>query len=575
MKNSKKFLSILTHAQQLQFAVLIILMFFGTILEILSIGLVLPVMTIILNPEKIIAYAEYLIFIDEPATFILSDRFPVWALTIMLFAYIVKGVILLLISWYQTKYAFSIQESLSNRLYLLYLGKDWSFHTTTNSSIIIRNVVGEVATFVSNYVLPMLTFMIEAMVLIGVGLLLIFIEPIGSAVTISFLLISVIIFNYVTKPPLIRWGKLIQKAEKERILNIQHMLGCIKEIQLMSDTTLFKKKYAECNFTSANNLRKNTFFQALPRVYIEILAISGVVILAASIISEETSQLVPVLGLFAAAAFRIMPSSTRLITSLQYIQNSSAVLDNLCKELSTEIDTESEKITSEFEFKKSIKLNCISFNHNANSSFKLKNINLTIEKGSSIGLVGQSGSGKSTLIDLILGLLQPSNGKILVDGFDINKNLKGWQSNIGYIPQDIYLLDDTIRNNIALGLAEREIDDNRIWSVLEQAQLKQLIEGFPAGLNTIVGEHGSKLSGGQLQRIGIARALYCDPEIIVLDEATSALDQETEDAVLETFSALKGAKTLIVITHRYNALSVCDKVFEIRNGTLSLSLNYQ
>lgn len=568
MSRSVKILNILSPKQRIKSVFLLVLMVVGTFLEVLGIGLVLPVISIIVNPEQLKEYAHYLFFLDDPLQAIEGENFVVWTLLVLLTAYAAKGLFLLYLSWFQTKYAFDIQSSISYRLFILYLQKDWSFHINTNSSKVIRNIVGEVSTLVSNYVLPMLTLLIEVMVLLGVGILLLIVEPLGLILTVSFLGSSLAAFNYFTKPALITWGKKLQVSEKDRILHIQQSLGCFKELKLMSDTTFFEERYAKSNLDSALYLQKNTFLQAVPRIFIELIAIIGVLILAINTISNDNSEVVPLLGLFAAAAFRIMPSATRMITSLQYIQNSKAVLDNLHKELNSASEKIKPILRHDFRLNESININNISFSHDQGKSLALKNIEFEVKQGTCVGIIGESGSGKSTLIDLVLGLHFSSKGHILVDGVDITQNLREWQSGIGYIPQKIYLLDDTIRNNVALGIREEHICDNRVWEVLEKAQLKDFIRNSSNGLDTIVGEYGAKFSGGQLQRIGIARALYRDPDILILDEATSALDSETEKEIISTFSKLKLEKTLLIVTHRFDTLKICDKIIHLKNGSI-------
>jgi ATP-binding cassette, subfamily B, bacterial PglK len=565
MSDLKKFLKLLTPLHKKRSIVLLILMVVGTFFEILGVGLVLPMISVIINPELL---KEYLYFfpvfnnLQEDSSQILA----LWALLILLFAYILKGLFLIFLSWYQTKYAFEIQSSLSLKLFNLYINKDWLFHVNTNSSKIIRNIVGEVSTLVSNFVLPMLTIIIETMVLIGIAILLVIVEPKGSILAIVFLTASGGIFYYLTKSPLQTWGKKLQFSEKERILHIQQAFGCFKEVKMLNCESFFVEKYQESNLDSANFLRKNTFMQAVPRVLIEILAIIGVVILAMSVMDSGKSDLVPVLGLFAAAAFRIMPSSTRLINSIQYVQNSKAVLDNIYNELQVKAANIDYPNKSELTFNNLIEIKNLSFQHGKSKSFSLDNINFKIIKGTCTGIVGASGSGKSTIIDLVLGLISPSNGSVLVDGVDICKNMRAWQSNIGYIPQNMYLIDDSIRNNVALGVPEKEISDERVWDVLEKAQLKSYILNQENGLDTVVGEHGAKFSGGQRQRIGIARALYHDPEFLILDESTSALDVETEKSIMNTFSLLMKEKTILIVTHRLNTLEFCNNIIRVENG---------
>ena len=568
MSDLKKFFKVLTPKQKKQSGTLILLMILGTFFEILGVGLVLPIISVIVNPELFREYLSIIPAFSDQLEVENHQKFALWALLLLLIAYTVKGLFLIFLAWYQTKYAFEIQSSLSLRLFSLHIRKDWTSYIKTNSSKIIRDIVGEVSTLVSNFVLPWLTIIIESLVLIGIAGLLVVIEPKGSIVAILFIALSGSTFNYFTKASLQVWGKKVQLSEKERILHIQHAFGCFKEVKMLNREQFFIENYHKSNLDSANFLRKNTFMQAVPRVLIEILALIGIVILAMSIMEDSTMELVPVLGLFAAAAFRVMPSFTRLITSIQYIQNSKAVLENISNEIRSKVTIIDNKPKSNLVFNELIEVRDLNFRHDEKNSFSLNNISFQIEKGTCCGIVGPSGSGKSTIIDLVLGLIPPSSGNVLVDGVSIDQNLGAWQGNIGYIPQHMYLIDDSIRNNVALGIPSEQISDEKVWDVLDKAHLKKHILNQDDGLDTIVGEHGIKFSGGQRQRIGIARALYHDPEFLILDEATSALDVATEESIMDTLHELMRDKTILIVTHRINTLKFCNKIINVKNGKI-------
>jgi ABC-type bacteriocin/lantibiotic exporter with double-glycine peptidase domain len=282
---------------------------------------------------------------------------------------------------------------------------------------------------------------------------------------------------------------------------------------------------------------------------------------------KPIEHLIPTVGLFVAAAFRMLPSITRIMNSIQIIKISNNSIDILYDEFKSFINYDiSSHSNDSITFNNNIKLHNIGFSYN-NSKF-IEGLNLTIIKGETIGFIGQSGSGKSTIIDILLGLLKPKMGKILVDDKNVENNLRSWQDKIGYVPQTIFLTDDTLINNIAFGIEVNEIDNEKVLKCIQMAQLEEFIDSLPLGLHTFVGERGVRLSGGQRQRIGIARALYTNPEVLFLDEATSALDVNTEEHIMNMILQLKGEKTIIIVAHRHSTVKICDKIFKINHGKI-------
>jgi ABC-type multidrug transport system fused ATPase/permease subunit len=315
----------------------------------------------------------------------------------------------------------------------------------------------------------------------------------------------------------------------------------------------------------------------LPRLFIETMLVSIVLITMLIVIFQgmSTTQIISTMALFAMAAFRLMPSITRVVSLITTIRYSQPALDVVYEDL-IQNKTKSTIVKRDYAainkgkkiFSNSIQLNNISFRYPKQMGYSVRDISLTIPIGQSVAFIGPSGAGKTTLVDIILGLFEPEKGQVLVDGKNLNEQTALWQQKIGYIPQFIFLSDDTIRGNVAFGIGDHQIDDKEVWRALEQAQMKGFVEELPDQLNTTVGEHGVKLSGGQRQRIGIARALYHNPEILFMDEATSALDNETEKEIMKAIDGLKGEKTLIIIAHRLTTIENCDTVFKLNKGRL-------
>jgi ABC-type multidrug transport system fused ATPase/permease subunit len=300
-----------------------------------------------------------------------------------------------------------------------------------------------------------------------------------------------------------------------------------------------------------------------------LLAVLGLAVLVLTMVARgrDMSTLIPTLGLFAIAGFRFMPSINRVLTALQGFRYGQPTIDVLHEELSRPQPMKSEVIGT-MTFNRELKLDAVSYTYPGASNRSLQNVSVTVVPGEAVGIMGPSGAGKSTLVDLCLGLLKPVEGHITADGTDIHDQLRSWQDRIGYVPQTVYLTDDSLRRNIAFGLRDEAIDDTAVWRAVRDAQLEEFVRGLPAGLDTMVGERGTSLSGGQRHRVGIARALYHDPSVLVLDEATSALDTETERGVMRAVNALHGRKTVLIVAHRFSSVASCDRILRLEGGRI-------
>ena len=353
-------------------------------------------------------------------------------------------------------------------------------------------------------------------------------------------------------------------------------LGGVKQIILSQNESFFIEKFVEVKKGKGSTDTKINTLAAVPRLYLELLAVGGVSIMVITIQFQHKpmTNLIPLIGIFMAAAFRLIPSINKIVNGLQTINYAEPILKVLGNEFQmirslTRNHAIPKTTGGEWVFKQKIDFKDVTFSYPDSDRIILDKINFSIKQGEFIGIIGTTGAGKSTLIDLLVGLLAPVSGEILIDGKNLNGIASRWQQIIGYVPQTIYLTDDTLRSNIAFGISEDLIDDERINKALKTAQLADYIASLPDGLNTYVGERGVRLSGGERQRIGIARALYHDPPVIVLDEATSSLDNITEKEFMDAVNALHGLKTIIVIAHRLTTVEKCDTVYELQNGNLS------
>jgi ABC-type multidrug transport system fused ATPase/permease subunit len=434
---------------------------------------------------------------------------------------------------------------------------------------LIRNIVVEV-NLLTNAVQAFMTLATELLVLAGVCVLLLYFEPSATLTVIGVLGTAASVFYVIVRKKLSQWGKERQYYDGKRIQLVQEGLGSIKEIMLLGREGEFLKQYRDYSIINSRLLANQNFLQNIPRLWLEALAVGGLAAVVLMLIGQGrvAAEFLPTIGLFGAAAFRLMPSINRCLNSIQSTRFATSSINTLCHELIDErVALQSEhSAPSQFQFAQQIQLNDVCFIYPGAEHPVLQNINLTIAHGSSIGFIGESGAGKSSLVDIILGLIIPAQGVVLVDGIDIRKALRGWQNQIGYVPQNIYLTDDTLRRNIALGLADEDIDDAAVWRALRAAQLSEFVKHLPKGLEALVGERGVRLSGGQRQRIGIARALYHDPQVLVLDEATSSLDTETESGVMDAVRAMHGEKTILIISHRLSTVEHCDRLLKLAAG---------
>ncbi|WP_404820625.1 ABC transporter ATP-binding protein [Leptospira yasudae] len=536
--------------------------------ESFGVGIIIPIVSVLTNAKFLSENSTslwVLDFLGNPNT----ETLIVYSMLAMVVVYSVRTVFLVYLAWSQATYSAEFQTELSRKLFEKYLRQSYLFHLNRNSAHLIRNTSTEVNSLVS-MVQQALVFVTEFIALIGISLLLVSLEPIGALVVVGLVGFAGGLFFLFTKRKLVELGQARQDSEGERLQHFQQGLGGIKDIKLYSRESEFLNKYQIQVERGAKVVRNYTTLVALPRLWLEYISILGLAGLVVGIIlqGKPISDIVTLIALFGAAAFRVMPSINRMIIILQNIKFSLPTIDliyNEIKNLQDDIDTK--KSTGKLlQFQSSIEAKDVHLSFSDHEV--LKGISLKIKKGDTVGFIGESGAGKSTFIDILLGLLDPTSGKVYIDNIPINEDKRGWQNHIGYVSQSIYLTDDTLRRNIAFGLRDDQIDESAVRNALKMAQLEKFIDNSPEGLDTIVGERGIRLSGGQRQRIGIARALYHNPSVLILDEATSSLDVETEKGVMEAINALHGMKTIVIIAHRLSTLENCDVVFELRKGKL-------
>jgi len=548
---------------------LFVLILIGTFLEIFSIGMFVPILSSLVVSDfasthpTIVSWLPLLGHLSQKDLIILG----ISSISIL---YFIKFIYFILLIRIQGSFVYGVQAKLSQNLFKSYIYKPYIFHLQENSAQLIRNATTEVGVY-SGILSAGLNLITEALVLVGIVAVLLYVQPFSTLVIASSLFLSLYLYQYFTRGHILRWGQERQYHEGKRIQFLQQGFGGIKDSKLLGREGYFIKQYNSSTFRVADVGRKQYVLQQIPRYWLELLVmvVLSLLVLTTILQSKPFEEIIPIIGLFSIASFRMMPSSNRILNSLQRIRHGIPVISLISREINLlreGLETKELDNDSNFNFSNYIQLEKVSFSYPSSEIQSITDINIKITKGDFVGIIGSSGAGKSTLVDIILGLLHPQIGVISVDGFNIHNNLKNWQYRIGYVPQSIYLTDDTLKRNIAFGVDDRKIDDEALKMALSSAQLLEFIDSLPKGLETIVGERGMRISGGQRQRIGIARALYHNPEVLVLDEATSSLDVATEKKIMKSINLLIGSKTIIIISHRYTTVSDCSHIYKIDKG---------
>lgn len=543
---------------------IIFLILVGLILETLSLGIVMPVVAILTQDDYQTKYRWLTDNLGSPS----RENLIVIVMLLMVGIYIVRSLFLLWSSWVQKGFSAALSGRLSQRLFTIYLRQPYLFHLQHNSATLMRNS-RNANVVVTGGIDPTLVLLTDGLVAIALFTLLIIVEPVGTIITLVAFGVGAWLFQLLTRRRIERWGDQRNLHDGMILQHLQQGLGGAKDVKILGRESEFLDQHEKHLKESLRINRVYSVLQTMPRMYMEILTIAGLAALVISMVLQKQSftEIIPTLGLFAAAAFRVMPSINRLLGALQTLIYSRAIIASVYADFKLDALDETKLVTG-IPFSEQLELRSVTFQYPTASTPSLQQVSLVVRRGEAVGFVGPSGAGKSTLVDVILGLFAPTAGLVLVDGQDIQKNLRNWQNQIGYVPQSIYLTDDTLRRNVAFGLGDENIDENSVRNAIRLAQLEEFVSSLPENLDTVVGERGVRLSGGQRQRIGIARALYHNPSILVLDEATSSLDTPTEHGVMQAVQALQGSKTVIIVAHRLSTVEYCDRLYRIESSRL-------
>ncbi|MBR3683445.1 MAG: ABC transporter ATP-binding protein [Lachnospiraceae bacterium] len=569
----KKVMVLLDKKQKRTMIGLIFIMLIGAILEAASITVIFPAIQAIIEPEAVesgITGSIYR-FLGMKSV----DQFIVVVLVGMIVAFILKNVFLFFQMKALFRFIYSNQFRTSERMMKNFLSKDYEFYLNADTAVIQRSITSDVNNMYA-YILALLQIASEAIVFVTLTTVLLISDFVMTLVIAVVMVLTLYVIKIVIKPIMKKSGKENQDFYSGLFKWISQTVTGIKEVKIGGKENYFIDEYLKCGYGYVNAVQKYSLYNNTPRLLIETICIICMVgYLAAVVIAGgDVATLTPIISVFALAAMRLMPCANRInnqLTNLAYFEPFVlGISDNLQDEINNPdyVKEFSSKEVKKLPVEKEIVLKDITYVYPNTEVFIFDKANMTIPVGSAVGIVGSSGAGKTTIVDILLGLLNLRDGKILADGVDVQTQYYGWLKNIGYIPQMIFMLDDTIRKNVAFGIPEEEIDDERVMQALKEAQLDEFVKGLPDGLDTTIGERGIRLSGGQRQRIGIARALYEDPEILILDEATSALDNDTEAAIMESINHFQGKKTLVIIAHRLQTIEKCDMVFRVENAQI-------
>ena len=556
-------ISLLNKSQKNDLLKIFFLILIATLLETFSISLVIPLITSIVNPESILLKR----IISFTYLDLNKDNLIIYATMLFTFVFLIKTLFLIYFHWKRTKFIYTTQHFFSKKIYDIYLNQPYSFHIKNNSAQLLRNVTSEVGAF-TNAINALSIILSEFFIVSGVLFLAIYFNPITTASIFTLFTLLGFLYYSIVKNMTLDWGKKRIFNEGKRIQDLQQGFSIIQSIKVSNKENFFVEKYALHNFLFTTMTQYTNFLGNIPRLLIEFIAIFFASILIIFLLKTGSTQdeLIITFALFVAITFKLLPSLNRIISniqSLRYVEPTLDVLENEFK-----LENKKEILPNDknlFKLNKDILFNKVSFCYPGANQDIINNVSFSINKGDITGIIGQSGSGKSTVLNLILGLLEPTSGNIKIDGKPLtNDNAKYWQKNIGFVPQQINLIDDTLKNNIAFGIEENLINISALQNSISLSQLTEFINQNPDRLDSLVGERGISLSGGQIQRIGIARALYNSPSLLILDEPTSSLDTETEKHLINDIQKLKKDRTIVIISHNKSIIDICQKVIDVK-----------
>ncbi len=568
---------VFTGKQRWKMAGIFLLQFIETVMDFFSISLILPFVSILTNMDRMEQASWYglicRLFGEQDA------QGALLILTLSMIAlYVVKNLYVILLTNIRVRFLSVNQIRMGSRMVHCYMHKPYTFHLQRNTAQIVRNVNSDVSG-AFNVISSMFALVSDVLIIVILVVFLFAVDTGMTLATMAGLAFCSALYFLIVRKKIRKAGEHNREYGARMIKAIHQAMGGIKEVKIMGRETYFAQVYEEAGSEFVDRRRRYHILSAIPARLIETVCMGSILgVIAYKIkVGQNLAEVVPSLSAFAVAAVRLLPRANAINTHINGITYNLPCLRAIYEDLTESDRQEAERLAEEASRRRrpkteerdgTILVEDISFTYPETDKPVLQNVSLRIEKGSSIGIVGVTGAGKTTLVDLILGLLKPDKGRICYGTMDIHENYPQWREHIGYIPQTIYMTDDTIRKNIALGVPDEDIDEEALWRALDNAQLADFVRGLKDGLDTVIGERGVRISGGQRQRIGIARALYRDPEILFFDEATSSLDNDTENAVMDAINTLGTHKTMIIVAHRLTTIEKCHRIFRVVDGSV-------
>ncbi len=574
----KKFNKVLNKKQKSRVVVLIFMILIGAVLETLGVSMIYPLIETVMMPE-VFEQNAMIVWICNVLGYTSAEQFVTFMLLALIFIFIFKNLYLLLLYYVQHSFITNSQYRISRDLLKVYLNRPYEFYLNASTGDIMRTVYSD-STGIFNLLLQCMQFVTEFMVAIFLGTYLLIIDPVMTIVMGILLVGITLLSSAFLKPRISRIGEESRQQQSKMYKTIMQSINSVKDVKVYAKEDAFLGIYRKYGKRYYNLARDHEVLSSVPRLAIEAFSLSGVLAYMAVMmkLGQNVQTMVPQLSAFAVAAVRLLPSASRINTYLANIAYYRPTLDYVYAnvELPKNVDERAAEAkavteTDKLKFHDCIKVEQLYYKYPNTDKYIFENARMQVPYGKSVGIMGPSGAGKTTVVDIMLGLLRVESGTITCDGVNVLEHYGQWLANIGYISQTINMVDDTIRANIAFGVDVDDIDDARVWQVLEEAQLADFVRNLPNGINTVIGERGVRISGGQRQRVGIARALYHDPEILILDEATSALDNDTEAAIMEAIENFHGRKTMLIIAHRLKTIENCDIIYKVENGKITES----
>lgn len=580
-KTVKKILYILPNGEAVKLAILLMLMLVAAILEVAGIGMIPVFVAIVANPERImhLQWLQPLLSLLEITN---NRELLIWGSIGLVTIFLLKSFYIIGFNYFEARYIYNRRYIISLRLMRSYMHAPYEFHLMKNSAELLRNLSSEINVFINSVVANLLKMSREGIMALSILIFLFVMEPLITLMVILLSGIGAGTFILLNKKKMKEYGKQEQQLRMETVKAIYEGLSGIKDARVLNREEEFVERFRQKSFKSTRLMAYIRFLQQIPRPVVETTAVFGMLFVSLLLVWQDKpmGDIIPILTLFAMAIVRLMPSVQQLITNYTNVRFNLVAIDPIYEDLRKLEDSntkfiEERKNVNPIKLNNKIELRNVRYRYPASNEHAVNGISISIPKSKAVGFVGSSGAGKTTIVDIILGLLEPDEGEIYVDGIAIRENISAWQRNVGYISQSIYLADDTLRSNIAFGLPESEIDEQKVLNAVRLSQLETMVNRLPDGLDTILGEYGTRLSGGQRQRVGIARALYHNPQVIVMDEATSSLDNITERRITRAIESLKGEHTLLIIAHRLTTVKNCDTLYFMEEGKIVQEGTYQ